>query len=435
MRFETLNLTACPPLLAPWKAIRLDPAFSGQWMVAGDLDGDGQLDFVTARNARQAITAASAVKLDGRVLWRFGRPGTGRPDLGYDLPLQVHDLTGDGTLEVVLSTATHLVVLEGATGVEITRHPLPTGLAAADCITFANFTGQGRPADLLLKTRYTKLWAYTGAATPSWTRLWEWPPGGQHLGLLKTCHHPEPFDLDGDGRDEVMGSNVMLDHDGTELWHIASPNMSARGHLDCLRVVRPPRAGRPETARLAVTYCGGNAIGLVDGTGRVLWEHTGEHFESIDVGPIPPDGAPGLFVDLDHRALGDGRVHLYALDGECLGVYHVDYGRHHRVLDWTGDGLAEIVLAHAGVIVDARGNLLASLDLGPDADAIRARQRAGDIQPYVSVLDITGSGRGDVVLHARDWILVYRNAHTGEGTSTDTGFETPCRDATNFTFY
>ncbi len=36
------------PHIRPWKTIQLDPEYRGAWIVAGDLDGDGQAEIISA---------------------------------------------------------------------------------------------------------------------------------------------------------------------------------------------------------------------------------------------------------------------------------------------------------------------------------------------------------------------------------------------------
>ena len=38
------------PLIQPWRRVTLDPEYSGAWVVAGDLDGDGAPDLVLAHS-------------------------------------------------------------------------------------------------------------------------------------------------------------------------------------------------------------------------------------------------------------------------------------------------------------------------------------------------------------------------------------------------
>ena len=446
-----------PPTVSPWKTIELEPDFSGQWLVAGDLDKDpskneglGDLEFVTARNHNQSVTAMSAYKLDGTLLWKWGQAGAGGSTLTYDVPVQIYDIDGDGKNEVIFSEEGFLVILDGSNGKEINRYPLPEGLRVADCITFANLRGRERASDIIIKTRYTKLWAYTS----DWKELWNWTPKDGY----KTCHHPTPIDLDGDGRDEIMAGYTMVDDDGTEIWTFSSEKVSlSSGHLDCCRVVETGNA--PEEFRFVVTYCGANLIAFIDGAGNTLWEISGHHFESADAAAISPDfegeavheaevgvvarrndeaiieevrrsnlARSQIFVDIDHRPYGDSPGWLIGIDGTDIGTYMTNYSRHHCLVDWNGDGLDEIVLANALTICDGLGNRVASFDLDGKAEYIRIEQRAGDPGPLVSVVDVTGNGVEDIVLHTDRKIFVFANP-------SQTRRENVVSDTKNFTLY
>ena len=144
------------PLISPWRTIRVDPSRAGQWTVAGDLDGDGEAELVSARNnprrSSQEVVPVIVHKLDGTVLWEWGEPEAGVARLGYDVACQVHDWDGDGSLEVVVVGAREMVELDGATGAEKRRLPNPED--AADCVTFVNLSGGERPTEVLIKTRY-----------------------------------------------------------------------------------------------------------------------------------------------------------------------------------------------------------------------------------------------------------------------------------------
>ncbi|MBN2150152.1 MAG: hypothetical protein JW839_01775, partial [Candidatus Lokiarchaeota archaeon] len=431
-----------PPIIKPWKVIPKLPEFAGAWVVSGDLDGDGDLEFVTGRNVAQHITAIAALMQDGSTLWTWGGSGAGEYRIAYDIPLQVYDIDDCGNPEVIFSTGRTLRVLNGSDGEEKARWILPDGLEVADCITFANLRGLDRPKDIIVKSRYTKLWAFTS----KWDMLWEWPPCGKELGntpfgmALKTCHHPEPFDLDGDGKDEILAGNVMLDHDGSELWALNSDNLASRGHLDAMRVVHAAR--NLADVRMLVTYCGGNTLAMVDGNGNPVWEHAdGHHYESIDFGPISPDGQLGLYVDITTRPyFGNNRGRLYNIDGTLIGEYSMDYSRHHRMVDWNGDGANEIVLGNAAALVNTRGEHVASFDLGPDWRRIRANpesldlwfNRPGDAEPLVSVLPIVKprakKPQGDVLLHTQERIYIYANPSDGGTQACTSPSDRPYRD-------
>ena len=395
-----LRETLAPPWVRPVRVIEMDSGLGGQWLAAGDLDGDGQVEFLAARNAKQAVTTLSAWKRDGSLLWVWGERGAGSPRLGYDVPVQIHDLDGDGANEVAFSIEGHLVFADGATGREIRRTPLPDGLEVADCIVFANLTGGERAADLIIKDRYERIWAYDRDLRLLWSIE---EPGG-----YRTAHHPEPIDLDGDGRDEVVVGYTAVDDDGTPLWTLEPSTIDiARGHVDCCRVVR--RGKRPKDFRLVFTCCSALGCILADGRGRVLREVAGWHFESADVGDVRPDArGPEIIVDVDHRPYGESQTWILSADGRRLCRLWSNYGRHHDLVDWNGDGVAEIVLGHARALCDGSGRRRATFapegigrELAPPGD--------GDPEPFVFVGDVTGDGFEDVVLHTTERIEIYEN--------------------------
>ncbi|MCL4179555.1 MAG: hypothetical protein KJ072_17640 [Verrucomicrobia bacterium] len=387
-----------PVTVQPWKEIVLDPDYAGAWVVAGDLTGDGAVEIVTARNVDRNdvhyTSAVAAQRLDSTLLWRWGDPTVGRRELHHDVPCQIHDWDGDGRNEVVLCTDGYLVELDGATGSERRRFPLPKD--ATDCLVFANLSGGPFPAEVLVKTRYTQIWAFDRDGRSLWSRE---NPGG-----YRTAHQPVPVDLDGDGRDEIMAGYVMLNHDGSTRWVYASDRIDlAKGHGDCFRVVRPSR--NPDEFRGVLTFCGANAIAMVNGHGQPVWEVVGHHFESVDVGPVIP-GASGiqLAVDIDHRPWGQGPVWVLDEQGEIRTRIMTDYARHHALLDWTGDGVNEIVVAQPRTLYDGHGRPLAVLGMDPADDP------AGE-ERLVLTGDFCGDGVPDILLTTRaiTRVFIYRN--------------------------
>ncbi len=407
------------PMVRPWREIALDPEYSGAWVVAGDLDGDRVPEIVSARNVDRNdvhyTSAAVAQRLDGSVLWRWGDPGIGRRELHHDVACQVYDWDGDGRSEVVLCTEGFLVELDGATGRERRRFPLPKD--ATDCLVFANLSGGPRATDVLVKTRYTQIWAFDQRGRQLWTVE---KPGG-----YLTAHQPVPIDLDGDGRDEVAAGYAMLEADGRVRWLFQSRKIrQERGHCDCFRLVR--RGKTPAEFRFAMTLCGANGIALLDGNGQSIWEIAGEHFESIDVGRICPD-LPGvqLAVDIDHRPWGDGPVWVIDDQGQVRTKIRTDYARHHALLDWTGDGLSEIVVAQSRSLYDGLGRSIATLSMDPQDDL------DGD-ERLALTGDFTGDGVPDLLLTTRAMrhVSIYRNE---QGRKPDP--PAPLGTEVNFTLY
>ena len=377
------------PVIEPWCTVELEPDYSGDWVVAGDVDGDGEIEIVSAENFNENdvhyTSAVSAQNLDGTVLWTWGDPDEGRKDLHHDVACQIHDWDNDGKNEVVVCTKGSIVELDGATGAEKRRIPIPA--QATDSLVFCDLAGAGHPSDVLVKDRYRTIHAYDRKGTPLWSVK---DPGG-----CRTAHQPRPIDIDGDGRDEIMAGYAMLNPDGSVRWVFESKAYDkVGGHLDCARVLRTGK--RPEDFRIVITCCGGNDIALLNGHGKPLWEVTGHHFESIQVGRIIPDH-PGLqiLVDIDHQPRGEAPLWVLDENGTLLGQIMTDYARQHQLLDWDGDGLDEILVANNRGVFNHEGKRIATFGL-PDAG-------------IMAVGDMTGDGVPDVLMTSGLTVAIFKN--------------------------
>ena len=403
-------------LIQPWKIVSLDTEYGGQWVVASDVDGDGRVEIVSAKNVNKGdvhyTSTAVAQKLDGSVLWKWGNPAIGRKIWHHDVACQIHDWDGDGKNEVVLCTKGFLVELDGTTGTERRRIRIVDD--ATDCLVFCNLSGGARLSDVLVKDRYHQIWAYDQRGKLLWTVK---NPGG-----YRTAHQPRPIDIDGDGLDEIMAGYAMLNADGSVRWVYKSKTVDQkRGHLDCVRIFQ--RGRRPEDFKLVLTCCGANNVAMVDGTGEVIWEVAGYHFESVDVGRIFP-GLSGqqIVVDIDHQPLGNSPIWTLDEKGELLGRIVTDYSRHHCLLDWTGDGVDEILVAHNGCIYDHHGRRIGVLAV-PDGNQVG--QRKGERSMLIG--DMTGDGVRDVMMVTTEKVYIYINRNGKKGNK-------PVRLGTEFNF-
>ena len=367
-----------PPMVNLWRKVLLDAEYGGKFVIAGDVDGDREVEIVAAKNVNVTddhyTSAVSVQNLDGSILWRWGNPNIGRRNLHHDVACQIHDLDADGKPEVIVAADKEVVILEGATGKVKSRFPIPKH--ASDCVTFADLKGAGHRGEILVKTRYTQIWAYTADGKLLWTVK---EPGG-----YRTAHQPYPVDLDGDGREEILAGYAALNPNGSVRW-VFELDRSKRngGHADCWRVIH--LAKDPKDTRLVMTMCGGNALVMTDGAGGIIWKQTGRHYESVDAGEIRPD-VPGkeLVVDVDHLRVPEKPLCLFSQDGNLLGRYLTDYTRHHALLDWNADGIQEIGSALTRRLFDGNGNRVVTFAIPQDEEAY-------DIQGG----DFTGDGNDD----------------------------------------
>jgi len=169
-------------------------------------------------------------------------------------------------------------------------------------------------------------------------------------------------------------------------------------------------------------------MAVIDGHGKVVWEKSGYHFESINIGKIFSDrSGPQILVDIDHQPLGKSPLWVLDEDGQKLGQIMGDYCRHHSLVDWTGDGCAEIIVAHSGAMYDQTGERIASFVVD-DIRSDNAAQNKGER----SILegDFDGDGRKDVMLATSQKVYIYKNTK-GKKTKGEIRLGT----GPNFTLY
>ena len=136
MEIDELRHDNPKPVL--WKRINTKGFGAARALRLGDLDGDGRLDFLIVQNMPffnsnyNEITCITALDQDGRMLWQSGSPNPDHAWVSYDVAVQIHDLDGDGKNEVVLAQGPWIRVLEGKTGKEKARYPVPSSAILPD---------------------------------------------------------------------------------------------------------------------------------------------------------------------------------------------------------------------------------------------------------------------------------------------------------------
>jgi hypothetical protein len=426
------------PLIKPWKIIIQGKDYNGAWTVAGDLTGDGLPEFVCTRSlsiAGENFTASAiAYTLNNKVLWKWGDPEGHRQTVGSDLACQIYDWDNDGTNEVLLSTwqdgKTWLVELEGSTGKEKRRFEIPEG--AADCFTICNLTGKpfGHPQDIVVKTRYSQLWAYDYEGNQLWTIY--------RPGKHSTAHQAVPFDLNQDGIDEIMTGYVMVDHEGNPMWIADRSGTSNAGHLDCARqyyqsnkyIVYKIKHPSPSWSKLVLTYCNGRRISMVNGVGELIWGISGRHFQSIDIGKVRSDVfGKQIIVDADSEEYEEKGIWILDGDGNVLTIIPTTTGRIHRLINWFGGDVKSILIAEDQTLYDGYGNKLAFLETPVPPGALSHEE---ELTHMAFTGDMTGDGIPDVVMYTNpgSLIYVYKNE---DGTKPRD--EVPLGSGVNYTLY
>ena len=138
-----------------------------------------------------------------------------------------------------------------------------------------------------------------------------------------------------------------------------------------------------------------DALGLdIIDIGRVFGKHPG----------------PQILVDIDHQPLGKSPMWILDETGERLARITTDYSRHHALLDWTGDGLDEIIVACNGAVYDNGGRRIATLT-APGDEAIIAGSDKDVEHRSLLIGDMDGDGVRDVIMTTNTTVCIYRNEH------------------------
>ncbi|MBU0665614.1 MAG: hypothetical protein KJ990_13880 [Proteobacteria bacterium] len=258
-------------------------------LIAADINDDG---------ARELLITApgyiGAYGTNGKQLWSkhidvcVGGESESKGLPGHHGPgVQAGDINGDRKTEVVFfDRESTLHVLRGGNGQELWSAKLqpPAGAQRWEHVIIANFRGKG-DRDLLMQATNAKGYRtgrYLAAYSVESLQAGKNEPLWQRNDFVSCAHNGARLaDLDGDGRDEVLGATI-LGPDG-ELRVI----VDLKGHLDSIFVgdVRPELPGLEvvmlEEGRL-------NRIFLV-GISGLIWEAHHKHQE-------PQNAAIGRFI-------------------------------------------------------------------------------------------------------------------------------------------
>lgn len=282
----------------PVVRVPLRPGGAVKFLWVGDLDGDGEYDYVLDRQT--SPQKIEAYRRDGRFLWQVDmgpnstdqdniEGGSSTIDVGHNDGVTVQDLDGDGRAEVAVRIADgvtfgngvrftngdanrqFIAVLDGLTGAPRATAPVPTDYLA-DGPMYARFgvgylDGVNPSLVAFMKNRIGSgdfnlmftAWRFTGGAL---TMQWKFLRGNRNL---PDGHNTRIIDVDGDGRDEIAEIGFVLNGNGTlryslgdqgvvhgDRFHIADldpsrPGMEVRAFSGL--ITRPPTGSPSPTPR------------------------------------------------------------------------------------------------------------------------------------------------------------------------------------------
>jgi hypothetical protein len=392
-------------------------------LIAANVNDAGARDLIITQPSLIVAYAQTGVKL-----WTVAFPdihlggqseSDGLPGL-HGPGVQAGDIDNDGRTEVLyVTTGNRLRVLNGRTGTlkrSITLPAVSSRFNRWEHAIIANFRGQG-DFDLLLSAsvtidssrgylRDTKIAAYSYASLASAgagaKALWS------RDDFVSPSHGPpRVVDLDGDGRDEVVGG-IVVGHNGSKHVDIGIGNKRLP-HIDSLAInnIDPDSPG----LEVVIVEEGGNKRVIMYNKSKVLWSKSrgsatdGDKVQTADYDPK----RKGAEIFLRGAESND----MWVMDrkGNTIAAYDFDTAK--RPQSWSNNGIEDIFRIHwtGGQklfnVAKERGK---SGDVGIfdplTAEFIEVFDEAAD---RVYVADMAGDWREEVVVISGRKLTIYRN--------------------------
>ena len=397
------------PKMKLWKKIDLKNFGTSRQIRFGHLTGTDEWYVVLAqmqkrvsRDAYGFISCLTAIDLEGNVLWQLGEPSDKTEELGKvsaDMAFQVYDIDGDGRDEVIVGWDFEIRILDGRTGTikksaktpfsddddaDLIGVPYQTYAFERinpDGIRICNFRGKERPADILIKDRYCRIYALDEDLNVMW----------KYKSPTNTGHCPLPIDIDGDGKDELLVGYKLLDSDGQMLWSYPI----SEDHTDEI-VAGKWMPGEDEGHFACVSGKEGFFIG--DFYGNIVARDMVGHAQRVSIANYCPE-REGREIVVTNFWGHQGVIFLY----DCYGnqIWEMENEMNGNILapvNWDGDG-TELILTNADA---KKGGLL-------NGKGVRAVEFPDDGHPVLCCesLDLTGDERDELVVWDYHSMYIY----------------------------
>ncbi|WP_200801316.1 hypothetical protein [Clostridium sp. Marseille-P2415] len=444
------NLQAPYPSMKLWKKIDLKNFGTSRQIRFGHLTGTKEWFMVipqaqkrVERDSYSHISCLTAIDLDGNILWQRGEPSEISNVLGKisaDLPCQVYDIDGDGIDEVITAHNFELQILDGRTG-EIKKSAptplseeedetiigLPYNMYAFDRINpdgirIANFRGLGRPADILIKDRYCRVYALDSDLNVMW----------KYQSSRNTGHFPLALDINGDGCDEVLVGYTLLDCNGTPLW-------SYPIYLDHTDEIVAGKFKRNSEKGYFACVSGTQGFFIGDFQGNIVTRDYIGHAQRISIGNYAPE-RPGFEIAVTNFWGHQGVIYLYDDEGNLL--WEKENERNGNILapvNWLGNGV-DFFLTNAdpekGGLMDGHGDIAVPFpDDGHPVMCCEAIDLCGDDRDELVVWDYHGlfiytqsDGERETTCHPVKYPFYNASNYRGEFSFPDRSYITFCEN-------
>ena len=251
----------------------------------GDVDGSGKFAILDITNDYSAIMYAN----DGHELWRWTAPAQDARLRGeFEAPGILWDFHHNGRDELahwrMIDNKEWLVLCDGRTGEILKKVPWPAPpmphVYNNYRMAVAKFHKDSDGPDTLLVLSDTGGLISLTAYDKDLNQLWQ---HSEHRDKDYFGHYIYPYDVNGDGIDEVIISHLCLDANGNEVWNNAKYFEKNNDHMDAMEFFDINGDGKPEllTGQSDVGTLAYNAQ-----NGEILWQNLSDHSQQITAGYI-----------------------------------------------------------------------------------------------------------------------------------------------------
>lgn len=326
---ELAELAEKYPQPVEWKRVDLQEYFPFGLIIT-ELSGKDTKDFILLTNDGRII----AMDIDGEVIWER--------DCRMSIPM-----LDSASMNLIGIVEGRITVLNARTGETLKQRPLPT-IEGRDLVfrystqSLMNLRGTETPQDYVLRQGDDgdTLWAYDDNLDLMWRATVK--PNFGHGSSVGS------FDVDGDGREEVLAGGTLLNGEGKTLWRVEDYEgiLRKRGghHIDAVAIGN--FADDAEVDPIAFLMAGSAGVYVVDAlTGRLRDVHRVGHAQGRNVGNFRAD-VPGLEILVGCRWGNYGILNYFSGRGERLISFEPDnISQGGPPVNWTGDGEELMLLA------------------------------------------------------------------------------------------
>lgn len=401
----------------------------GTFVTLGDLTGDGRVDFLLSYlGPFSTHLQLTAVDHDGKFLWQVAdrpskpphtrhasgaRSDRGMPCRGFCV---AYDIDADGKTEVLVEFHNGgrpaLFLLEGATGKVKTKRASPFDMSVrepkgttpsrpAPAAMVAHLGGKDKPASFVIKYEASqRIPTHAVALDAELKTLWHVKGKPTAMG-----HMPTVADINGDGRDEIVLGERVVDGDGKTIFE-----QNFADHADMTDAL--PGAGM--TKRVVVSICNRGPAYCLSADGKILWRKTTKevpHGQGIWAGDFLPQRKGLEVVILRSGHVGDF-ITVDADTGRTLAGFqhraglkdtagHRNYPDAPVEVNWVSPGAASLWIPIDRRLVDGRGKTVGHLGENDAmvAKALRAGTRKSQLAAQAIAADLCGDGREELILY------------------------------------